>query len=193
MYISTVRIGDPLVSGNLCTYRNSTKRVFGQPKSRDVHHFAALWTGLGRDAHELQLLGVQPERLRGEGSLLLQLALELRRNGHPVYLRPGDNEKAYRVDGRACLGRQHRALDAFLPPVAHERLEVGEVTELVLEYRRLGADGKRRAHLGDDNAYLAGRHLHPRELINLVKHPELTAQAGHEEFRLIPRFSLESD
>jgi hypothetical protein len=71
--------------------------------------------------------------------------------------------------------------------------QVGEIPELLLVPRRLGAVGQRLADLGDDHADLVGGDLHPGELLYRVDRPELEPQTGHEQDGLIAGLPVEGD
>ena len=97
------------------------------------------------------------------------------------------------MDRRQGSGGQHRPLDALLAALLDETPQAREVAELRLVDGRLGADRQRRPDLADDHADLARRHLDPRVLLHPVQHPELPAQTGHQQVRLVAGLALEGD
>ena len=83
------------------------------------------------------------------------------------HLVAGGDDEPDRVDRRRRAGREHRPLDTLLAAVVEERPHVGEVPELGLVHRRLGAGRERAADLGDHQADAARRDLHPVERCTL--------------------------
>jgi hypothetical protein len=104
-----------------------------------------------------------------------------------------DDKKRHGVDGREGARRQHRALNSFLSPAAHERAKVGEVAEVGPVHGRLGPRRQRLADLRDDDSDLAGGHLDPWVPDDLVGRPELEPDARHQQVCLVARLALERD
>jgi hypothetical protein len=105
----------------------------------------------------------------------------------------GEDQERHGVDGHQRPRGQHRALHTLLPVEVEEGLERREVAELVLEDRRLGADGERVADLRDDDADLSRGDLHPRELLHGVDGPQPQPQPRHEELGLVAGLAVERD
>ncbi len=97
------------------------------------------------------------------------------------------------MDGHEGARRQNRPLHALLAAVLHEAGDVGEVLEFGLVHRALRADGEGVAHLRDDHTDLAGRYLHPRELLDVEHRPELEAQTRHQQRGLVAGLAPEGD
>ena len=81
----------------------------------------------------------------------------------------------------------------FCPPPSMNVSSVGEVLELRLVDRALGADRQRRADLRDHDADLARGHLHPRELLHAEDRPQLEPQPGREQLGLEAGLAVERD
>src|SRR5207237_10496598 len=97
------------------------------------------------------------------------------------------------MDREQRARRQHRALHTLLAALGDEVREVREVLELKLVLGALGADGQWRTHLRDDHTDLAGRDLHPRELLHAEDRPELEPKPRREELGLISGLTMERD
>ena len=95
--------------------------------------------------------------------------------------------------GSNVPGAEQRALHTLLPAAVDERLDVRVVAELGLVDTALGADRQLQTDLRDHHADLAGRHLHPRELLHAEDRPQLEPQARHQQLRLVARLALEGD
>ena len=95
--------------------------------------------------------------------------------------------------GRRGARRQHRALHAPLAAVAEEGADVGEAAELGLVDRRLGPGGQGGADLGDDQADVVRRHLHPGVALDLEDRPQLEAQPGHEQVGLVAGLPVQGE
>jgi hypothetical protein len=96
------------------------------------------------------------------------------------------------VDRHERARGQHRALHALLA-AGEEGAEVGEVAEAGVVAGALGADGQRRADLGDDDPDLARGDLDPRVPVDREHRPEPEPQARHEHLGLVARLAPEGD
>jgi hypothetical protein len=96
------------------------------------------------------------------------------------------------VDGHEGARRQDGPLDAVLPAV-EERLEAGEVAEARAVGGALGADRQRLADLGDHDADLTGRDLHPRVPLDRVDRPQVEPQPRHQQLGLVAGLTPERD
>ena len=105
----------------------------------------------------------------------------------------GDDHEADGVDRRGGARGQDRALHAPLAAVGQEGADVGEAAELGLVDGRLGAGRQRRADLGDDQADVVGRHLHPGVALDLEDRPQLEAQARHQQVGLVAGLAVQGD
>ena len=106
----------------------------------------------------------------------------------------GDDDEADRVDRRGGAGGQHRALHAALAAVGEERRGVGEAAELGLgtppTWRRSGSGV---ADLGDDEADVVRRDLHPGVALDLEDRPQLEPQPGHQQVGLVAGLAVEGE
>ena len=118
---------------------------------------------------------------------------EIGRHREPVHLPGRDDHERDRVHRQQRSRRQHEPLHTLLSTALDEPFEVREVPELGLVHTALGADRQLRAHLRDHDADLAGRHLHPGELLHAVDRPQLEPQPGHEQLRLVAGLTFEGD
>ncbi len=147
--------------------------------------------GLGRDDGDPELVGGEAERLGAE--TLLARHPEVRRDGDAVDVGGRHHEETDGMDREQGARGEDGTLYALLATVGEEARQVGEVAELGLVHRALGADGQGRAELGDHDADLASRNLHPRVALDGEDGPELESQARHEQLGLIAGFAVEAD
>src|SRR5438552_16927305 len=93
------------------------------------------------------------------------------------------------MDRDEGAGREHGALHPLLTASFDERAQVGEVPELGAIHGALGADWEGRADLRDHDTDLTRWHLRPREPLHAEYRPELEAQTGHAQRRLVTGFA----
>jgi hypothetical protein len=146
---------------------------------------------LGSDDHDLELLGRQPERHRREAPVAGD-GRQLGRHRDAEHLARRDHDERHRVDRHQRARGQHRALDALLAAV-EERLQVREVAERGAVDGALGADGQGVPDLGDHDADLARRHLHPWVALDREERPQAEPQARHEQLGLVAGLVPEGD
>lgn len=147
----------------------------------------------GLDAHDLQLLGREPEGVRPQAPRGPREACVFLGDGNAVDPVAGDHEKAHGMDRHDRAGRQDGALHTLLAPLADKALDVLEARELRSESADFAPMGLRSADLRHDDADLPRRDLHQGVTGHRVQRPELDAQARHQQPRLISRLAAEGD
>jgi hypothetical protein len=90
-------------------------------------------------------------------------------------------------------GREYGALYAFLSAASDEGAQIRKISERFFVDGRSGADGQRRADLGDDDSNFAGGNLDPGKFLDFVEQPRHPAHARKEEVGLVTRFALKRD
>ena len=130
----------------------------GGDDANHVHRAAIFAAGLRHDTHQFQLFRLESDGCGGEAAILADLAAQLGRDGQAVDLAARNHQEADGMDGHERARRQHRPLYTLLPAPGHKVSQVGEVAELLVKDRGLGADGQRLAEklpsIGDTESSL---------------------------------------